>query len=216
MPADSPEFRGRQTPPFSRVGVDFTGPLLVKGLEGEMVKSYIALFTCCISRAVHLELVGDLGVPSFLRCFRRFKARRGTPVLMISDNAKTFKTTGKNLKQLYNHPEVRGELKPKKVEWKLEWKFILERAPNWGRFYERLEGLTKRCIKKVLGNARLNHDELNAVLVEIEGTLNARPLRYVSNELEGEILTPAHLLYGRNINSLPGYPIEKEVLRKRT
>ena len=213
--ADLPEFRVRQAPPFSWVGVDFAGPLLVKGLGGDMVKSYIALFTCCISRAVHLELVGDLGVPSFLRCFRRFTARRGTPVLMISDNAKTFKTTGKNLKQLYNHPEVRTELERKKVEWKLEWKFILERAPNWGGFYERLVGLTKRCLKKVLGNARLNHDELHTILVEIEGTLNARPLTYVGSELEREILTPAHLLYGRNINSLPDYPIEEEDFKEK-
>ena len=83
-----------------------------------------------ISRAVHSELVGDLGVQSFLRCFRRFTARGGTPVLMISDNAKTFKITGKNLKQLYNHPKVRAELECKKVEWRLEWKFILERAPG--------------------------------------------------------------------------------------
>ena len=49
--ADLPEFRVRQAPPFSRVGVDFAGPLLVKGLGGEMVKSYIALFSRCISRA---------------------------------------------------------------------------------------------------------------------------------------------------------------------
>ena len=51
-------------------------------------------------------------------------------------------------------------------------------------------GLTKRCLKKVLGNARLSHDELHTILVETEGTLNARPLTYVGSELEGEILTP--------------------------
>ena len=48
----------------------------------------------------YFELVGDVGVPSFLRRCRRFTARRRTPVLRISDNAKIFKTTGKNLKQL--------------------------------------------------------------------------------------------------------------------
>lgn len=115
--ADLPDFKVRQAPPFSRVGVDFAGPLLVKGLGGEMVKTYVALSTCCISRAVPLELVGDLEVQSFLRCFRRFTAKRGTPVLMISENAKT---TGKNLKQLYDHPEVRAELQRKKINWKLE------------------------------------------------------------------------------------------------
>ena len=55
-----------------------------------------------------MDLVGDLEVPSFLRCFTRFTARRGTPQLMISHNVKTFKATGKNLKQLCSHPEVRA------------------------------------------------------------------------------------------------------------
>jgi hypothetical protein len=34
----------------------------------------------------------------------------------------------------------------------------------------------KRCLRKTLGNARLTLDELNTVLVKVEGTLNARPL----------------------------------------
>ena len=48
-----PEFRVREAPPFSRVGVDFAGPLYVKGKKGEMEKVYIALFSCCVIRAVH-------------------------------------------------------------------------------------------------------------------------------------------------------------------
>ena len=30
----------------------------------------------------------------------------------------------------------------------------------------------KRCLRKVLGNAKLTFDELNTVLVELEGTLH--------------------------------------------
>ena len=51
-----PEFMVREAPPFSRVGVDFAGPLYVKSKKGEMEKVYIALFSCCVTRAVHLEL----------------------------------------------------------------------------------------------------------------------------------------------------------------
>ena len=208
VPAELPEFRVREAPPFYNVGVDFAGPLLIKSDQG-MIKSYIALFTCAVTRAVHLELVSDMGAQSFLNCFRRFTARRGTPAIVISDNAQTFKTTGMNLKELYNHPEVRAELDRKGVEWVLEWKYILERAPNWGGFYERLIGMTKRCLKRVLGNARLSYDELHTILVEIEGTLNARPLSYVEGE-PYDILTPSHLLFGRNIRSLPDIPLEDE------
>lgn len=56
------EFRVKPAPPFSRVGVDFAGPLFVKAKNGQMRKVYITLFTCCVTTAVHLELVDDLSV----------------------------------------------------------------------------------------------------------------------------------------------------------
>ena len=83
--ASLPEFRVRPAPPFSKVGVDFAGPLFVKGMGAQMGKSYFALFTCCVTRAVHLELVEDLSVETFKRCLRRFIARRGIPALTVSD-----------------------------------------------------------------------------------------------------------------------------------
>ena len=48
------------------------------------------------------------------------------------------------------------------------------------------------------------------MLVEVECTLNARPLTYVYNDVELEVITPSHLLHGRNIKSLPDYPLEDE------
>ena len=61
----------------------------------------------------------------------------------------------------------------------------------------------KRCLRKVLGNAKLIVEELSTVLVEVEGTLNARPLTEEYEEFEGEVLTPSHLIYGRAINFIP-------------
>lgn len=103
-----PEFRVTEAPPFSKVGVDFAGPFYVKSQTANMTKVYvyIALFSCCVTRALHLELVKDLSAEAFTRALRRFASRRGTPVLIVSDNAKTFKATSKALKKLYTHPEV--------------------------------------------------------------------------------------------------------------
>ena len=192
VPADLPDFRVREASPFYNVGVDFAGPLLIKSDQGMIT-------------AILLSSPAQ----SFLNCFRRFTARRGTPALVISDNTKNFKTTGMNLKESYNHPEIRAELDHKGVEWVLEWKYVLEGAPNWGGFYERLFGMTKQCLKRVLGNAGLSYDKLHTILVETEGTLNARPLSYVEGE-PYDILTPSHLLFGRNIRSLPDIPLEDE------
>ena len=60
--ASLPDFRVNKAPPFSKTGVDFAGPSFVKDKSNEMRKVYVALFTCCVTRAVHLELVEDLSI----------------------------------------------------------------------------------------------------------------------------------------------------------
>ena len=93
-----PEFRVDQGPPFVNTGLDFAGLLMVK-LGDQLQKAYVCLYTCPASRAVHLELTGGLDVLSFLRCFRRFSARRGLPKVLISDNAQTFHCADKDIRK---------------------------------------------------------------------------------------------------------------------
>ena len=195
--APLPAFRVSEAPPFSTVGIDFAGPLYVKTKKG-MSKCYIALFSCCVTRAVHLELVYDLSTPTFICCFRRFCARRGTPSIIVSDNAKTFKAADKLLKKLKTDQTFKGYVANKRIEWK----FNLERSPWWGGHFERMVGQVKRCLRKVLGNAKLSFEELYTVLTEIENTLNSRPLTYEYNEPGVEMLTPSHLIFGRRVSAL--------------
>ena len=44
----------------------------------------------------------------------------------------------------------------------------------------------------------------------MEGTLNSRPLTYEYNNPEGEVLTPAHLIYGRRLHSFPEVTEEED------
>ena len=82
----------------------------------------------------------------------------------------------------------------------IKWKFILERSPWWGGFYERLVGLVKSCMKKAILRARLSFKELNTVIVEVEEVLNRRPLlTYLSGNEYCSSLTPNHLMYGRSL-----------------
>ena len=195
--APLPDFRVTQAPPFSKVGVDFAGPLFVKKGKGQMSKVYITLFTCCVTRAIHLELVENLEASSFINCLRRFCARRGTPTLLISDNAKTFKATSKLLLKLPKDEAVQKFLAFKR----LKWRFNLERAPWMGGVFERMIGSVKRCLRKVLAHAKLTFDELYTVLLEVEGTVNSRPLTYLYDTLD-EVLTPSHLIFGYRLSTL--------------
>ena len=89
-PPPLPEFRVKEEPPFTYIGIDYAGPLYVKSFNSPQQKVWIWLYTCCVTRAIHLDLVPDLTAQAFLRSFRRFTARRGRPSVVVSDNGKTF------------------------------------------------------------------------------------------------------------------------------
>ena len=101
------------------------GPIYYKTKEGQMENCYIALSTCCFTRAVHLEVTTDLSTDSFLCAFRRFTARRGTPNLIVSDNARYFKKANNILKTLFKQRDVLTYFQNQKIVWR----FNLERAP---------------------------------------------------------------------------------------
>ena len=162
-----------------------------------MVKAYIALFTCCIKRAVPLDLVEILNASTFINCLRRFSARRGTPSLLVTDNARTFKASAKLIKKLLKNELVQNHFSSKGIIWR----FNLERAVWFGGLFERMIGTVKRCMRKVLKNAKLNFEELVTILTEIESTIHNRPLTYQYYDLV-EALRPSHLLCGRRISSL--------------
>ena len=68
--APLPKVRNQDVPPFSVAGVDFTEALYVKQTNRGEGKVYICLFTCATSRVVHLEVVTDLSMTTFLLAFR--------------------------------------------------------------------------------------------------------------------------------------------------
>ena len=116
-----------------------------------MKKVWICLFTCCVTRAVHLEIVPDLSADSFLRCFKRFTARRGIPHKMISDNGKTFKAAAKSISTALSSFVVQGY----SANTGVQLSFNLEKVPWWGGLFERLIKSTKRCLRKTIGQARI-------------------------------------------------------------
>ena len=186
-----PKFRVSEDTAFSNIGIDFAGPLLVKDIyskTGEMRKCYIALFTCASTRALHLELIPDLHANSFIRAFTRFIGRRGLPSRIISDNGNTF--LDKNVRTFVNSLGI-------------VWSFNIPTASWWGGFFESMVKLTKRCLRKTLGNAHLTYEELETVLLETEGVLNSRPLTFVYNDITEPPVTPSCLVSGRRLLDRP-------------
>ena len=200
---DLPSIRVSENPPFTHTGIDYAGPLYTHSKNSDATKvdkAYICVFTCASTRAVHLELAPDLSVESFLSLFRRFAARRGLPATLISDNAKTFKTSSKEIIKIARYPDVICYLK----NCRISRRFIVEQAPWWGGFWERLIRSIKRCLKKCIGRANLTWEELSTLIVEVECIINSRPITYLCNDQDGVTtsLSPSHLIYGRKITAL--------------
>ena len=65
------------------------------------------------------------------------------------------------------------------------WEFIIEKAPWQGGFWERMVGITKRCLKKAVGRESLSFEEMRTVLIEIEATLNNQPMTYLYDDEQG-------------------------------
>lgn len=188
-----PVFRAELSDPFAVIGVDFAGPVYYKIRKSTTAKAYIALFTCASTRAVHLKLCRDLSATEFQRALKEFVARRGCPQTIVSDNGKTFVATGKWLSVLKKNHSLANYLGALSITWK----FNLARAPWWGGFFERLIGIMKRSLSKVIGRSLLTFQELEEVLLDTETSMNNRPLLYQGEEFEQPVLTPNTLLRGK-------------------
>ncbi|UYV78566.1 hypothetical protein LAZ67_16002013 [Cordylochernes scorpioides] len=82
--------------PFQVTGIDLFGPLLLRN----NTKTWVALFTCRVYRAVHMEVIQGLDTPSFLMALRRFISKRGRPLVIYSDNRTNFAKTNKLLSHI--------------------------------------------------------------------------------------------------------------------
>ena len=99
----------------------------------------------------------------------------------------------------------------------IEWRFNLSRAPWWGSQFQRLVGLVKSAMYKVIGGGNLSWKELPDVILDVEVTLNNRPLDYVEDDIQQPVLTPNSMLFGQpnSIPQLEPYNVEDADLRKR-
>ncbi|XP_045161003.1 uncharacterized protein LOC123525910 [Mercenaria mercenaria] len=131
----------------------------------------------------------------FLLALRRFISQRCVPSEVTSDNTLQFKTASATIDLLWSRMLKNEEVLSYMSEKRIKWHFIVERAPWFGGYYERLVGLVKRSLRKTLGRKLLTLIQMTTVLKEIEAVINTRPLVYVGDDIDSNItLTPNHFL----------------------
>ena len=192
--ADHPESRLQvDKAPFSCVGVDMFGPILIKRGRSEL-KRYGCLFTCLTMRAVHLEVTQSLETDSFINALQRFISRRGRPQEIWCDNGTNFIGAERQLTkslQEWNQAQVHDFF----MQREIKWHFNIPRASHMGGIWERLIRSVKKILTPLLQEQRLDDEGLATLLCQIEATLNARPLTTIPDDSQDlAALTPAHLL----------------------
>ncbi len=129
MPA-LPAERVTRACPFEFTGLDYLGPVWYKWND-QKEKAWICLFTCLVTRAVHLELVKDMSAQEFLNALRRFIARRG-PKKIISDNAPQFKLVSETVQKAWKEMITSADVISYCSSKAIEWQFITPYAPWQG------------------------------------------------------------------------------------
>uniref|UniRef100_A0A8L8K227 Integrase_H2C2 domain-containing protein n=1 Tax=Heligmosomoides polygyrus TaxID=6339 RepID=A0A8L8K227_HELPZ len=156
--SDLPSRRVTRSRPFQHVGIDYIGPISIKS-DGETGKAYGIILTCTTTRLIHLECAPErLGSPA-RNCFKP----SGDPLLGGECGAFNFAKRDDGSNDGHQRDRIAGDHSLRSVA---------------GAFYERLIKTIKQSLYKTFGRSILTLDDLTTLLIEIEGTLNTRPLTY--------------------------------------
>ncbi|XP_067623897.1 uncharacterized protein [Eurosta solidaginis] len=197
-----PACRVRPARPFVHTGVDYAGPIQVRPdrRKGNVViKGYIAVFVCMVSKAVHLEFVSDLSTKAFIMAFIRFTSRYGHCLHLWSDNGTNFVGAERELSrmlQTWQNSDLFDQLSMRQTEWH----FITPSAPHQGGLWEAAVKAAKHHLRRVMGARLLTIEAVQTLLAEIGAVLNSRPLCAQSADPQDLApLTPGHLLIGESL-----------------
>ena len=213
-----PAARITPSPPFTVSGIDYAGPFTLKHghtRKPVLVKAYIALFVCFVTKAVHLEIVSDLTTEAFLAALKRFVSRRGLPTEIHTDNGTNFVGAKNDLAELYRFlstDTTTRAINSYLLNLRITWHCIPERAPHFGGLWEAAVKSTKFHLRRVIGSQRLDYEEFSTIATQVESCLNSRPISTTtSHSTDGiMVLTPGHFLISRELRAYPETTIQSE------
>lgn len=196
---DLPEDRLENTPPFTNTGMDVLGPYNVT--EGRATrknsgvrKLWAVLFTCLVSRAIHLEPLPSMDTASLKNALTRFYSLRGTCKILRSDQGTNFIGARNEEQLILCNSEIETFIR----QYNCQWVLNPPKASHFGGVWERQVGSVKRILSAcsmLLGNRYMTRDEFSTFLAEAASTINNTPMYEVSGDPNEPMpLTPANLL----------------------
>ena len=216
--APIPEYRfAEPLHAFSKTGLDFAGPFFIKvgkktrNRPAPRLKSYILVFTCLQTRAVHLEATYDQSTSSVMNAFSRFIDVRGMPQEFLSDNWSTFVSPDKEIQNWVR--SLSEDLIIRKTCANATWHFTPPYGPHHGGIYETMVKASKRALKAIFYQGDLTMDEFRTAISRCASILNGRPLTRYKEEGLNLILTPNHFLHGNLSGAVSTKDLKNPVTR---
>ena len=204
-------------PPFSNLGIDLLGPIVVKSMTNKRstMKVWVVLFLCLNVKAISMELAPGYSTDDFLLAYSAHVSQRGIPSFVHSDRGSQLVSAQKDLADdppKYDWDVIASSTASKGTTWKF--------APAGGQWRN---GSAEAFVKKfkhsfshLYGNTRLNYAELNCAVKRIANILNDRPVsaqKSLSSPPDEDLLiplTPNMLISGHSQSRPPQEYIDVE------
>ena len=201
------EERMKPAPPFHHTALDLFGPFTIRDTVKRRTwgKAFGVIFTCLVTRAVHLELAEGYSTTDFLATLRRFTSIRGFPHTLHSDNGTQLVMANKMLKGVVKDWNMK-EITNFGVSQGMRWHFNKAAAAPWyNGCCESLVRLVKQGLTRVIGDSVLTFGELQTVLYEVANMMNERPIGVKpGNCIDlGTYLCPNEITLGRASAGVP-------------
>ena len=189
-------------PAFYHSQVDLSGPYKAYSPQHKRttVKIWLAVYCCCVTSAIVINVMDDYSTTAFLQSFIRFSTRYGFPSKVFCDEGSQLVKGTKEM--MLNFNDIKFKLHKERG---ITMQTCPVGAHNMHGKVERKVKEVNASLERTVHNERLSILQWETICSVISNSINDLPLAIgnVTDVENMDLLTPNRLLLGRNNNRSP-------------
>lgn len=189
-------------PSFYNTQLDLSGPYKAYSPmhKRTTIKVWLVVYCCCVTSAIHINVMDDYSSTAFIQSFTRFATRYGFPNKVYCDEGTQLVKGTKDMRLSFK--DIQSKLHK-------DYHLTVETCPvgahNMNGKVERKIREVNQSLEKSVHNERLSILQWETICAVISNCINDLPIAIGSViDVENmDLLTPNRLLLGRNNNRSP-------------